>query len=173
MAKKSIKPMIEIAPTREDYLVREQHFDWARAKRISDMPVIDDQDWCCVCGTALVDDLFNWRSILTEDEALTEPSEAVQGLIEEACEAIRAGSESLALEEDSRRSSRRSIAYSVLNGISHLAAFALTQKGAREIILEQLARDLEFQARQQKGWGAYNKQAALDIHHKEPKLTPP
>ena len=115
-------------------------------------------DWGGVSGLALVVDLFNWRKVLSADEAANEVADFVRSFMEEA------SAELTAPHVEAQGNCRRAIAIGMLDGFASLVTHALESNAAREYMAAQLIEKVQFHETLAAEEMEKEKTMALNIH---------
>jgi hypothetical protein len=114
--------------------------------------------WGEVGGRALVVDLFNWRDVLTEQQANDNVTDEVRHLIEEATKVLDAP------YVESIYADHRSAAIGVLECFAELVAYALKSKDMREHMTQHLSDTVRNFDEMAADEVAEEKALALNIH---------
>lgn len=125
-------------------------------KQLKDVPA-QGYVWGNVSGLALVVDLFNWRDVLTEQEATESVTEFVRAMMESA-------SKELIQPFNEFKDDHRGVAVGMLEGFAALVAFALESKDARSFMEKQLHDQVTFYEVLSAQEMRREKALALDIH---------
>lgn len=123
---------------------------------IKDVP-LQSGIWGEVSGRALVVDLFNWREVLTEQQANDNVTDEIRHLMEEAVKVLETPYVDGFLD-------RRDVAIGVLEGFADLVAYALESKAVREYMVQNLSNTVQTFNELEAAELVRARTLALDVH---------